>query len=179
MAEIRRLEQLFPARGAVPADVWREPDEVGLTLLVDGQSRRWNGPSEPIRSAVCVRDTDGSLSQAELGPGALAGAAEGRAAVAAAARAWAGGRGDWPRASAGERIACALEFVRRARPLREAVARALMWEIGKPWPDCLKEFDRTVEYIEATAEALRQLERQAAAPVAAGGFVARVRRAPL
>ena len=179
MAETRRLEQLFPARGAVPADVWREPDEVGLTLLVGGQSRRWDGPSEPIRSAVCVRGTDGSLSQVELGPGALAGAAEGRAAVEAAARAWAGGRGEWPRASAGERIACALEFVRRARPRRETVARALMWEIGKPWPDCLKEFDRTIEYIEATAEALRQLERQAAAPVAAGGFVARVRRAPL
>ena len=33
-----------------------------------------------------------------------------------------------------------------------------MWEVGKPWPDCLKEFDRTIEYIEATAEALRQIE---------------------
>ena len=72
-----------------------------------------------------------------------------------------------------------LEFVRRARPLREPVARALMWEVGKPWPDCLKEFDRTIEYIEATAEALRQIEKDAAAPVSAGGFVARIRRAPL
>ena len=72
-----------------------------------------------------------------------------------------------------------LDFVRRARPLREPVARALMWEVGKPWPDCLKEFDRTIEYIEATAEALRQIEKDAAAPVPAGGFVARIRRAPL
>ena len=98
---------------------------------------------------------------------------------AAAARAWAGGRGEWPRASSGERIGCMLDFVRKARPRREPVARALMWEVGKPWPDCLKEFDRTIEYIEATAQALRQLEKDAAAPVPAGGFVARVRRTPL
>jgi glyceraldehyde-3-phosphate dehydrogenase (NADP+) len=72
-----------------------------------------------------------------------------------------------------------LDFVRRAKPLREPVARALMWEVGKPWPDCLKEFDRTIEYIEATAEALREIERSAALPVPASGFLARVRRAPL
>jgi glyceraldehyde-3-phosphate dehydrogenase (NADP+) len=179
MTERRSLESLFPARDAVPADVWRTPDDAGLTLLVDGRSRRWDGPSAAIRSAVCARGTDGRLEQLELGPGALADAAAGREAVGAAARAWAGGRGEWPRATAAERIACVLDFVRRARPLREAVARALMWEVGKPWPDCLKEFDRTVEYIEATAEALLQIERDAATPVPAGGFVARIRRAPL
>jgi glyceraldehyde-3-phosphate dehydrogenase (NADP+) len=172
------LERLFPLRDAIPEGFWRAPDEVGLTLLLDGRSRRWDGPSGPIRSAVCVRDS-GRLTQLELGPAALAGAAEGREAVAAAARAWAGGRGEWPRASAAERIGCMLDFVRRARPLREAVARALLWEVGKPWPDCLKEFDRTIEYIEATAETLRRLEKDAAAPVPAGGFVARIRRAPL
>jgi glyceraldehyde-3-phosphate dehydrogenase (NADP+) len=179
MAGTGDLETLFPTKDAIPAEFRRKPDEAGLTLLIDGRSRRWDGPSEAIRSAVCVREADGRLSQLELGPGALAGAQEGREAVEAAARVWAGGRGDWPRASAEERIACMLEFVRRARPLREPVARALLWEVGKPWPDCLKEFDRTIDYIEATAEALRQIERDAAAPVPAGGFVARIRRAPL
>jgi acyl-CoA reductase-like NAD-dependent aldehyde dehydrogenase len=173
------LASLFPTPDAIPAGVGRTPDDVGLTLLVDGQSLRWDGASEEIRSAVCVRETSGGLEQLPLGPGALADAAAGRAAVESAARAWAGGRGEWPRASTAERIACTLDFVRRARPLREPVARALMWEVGKPWPDCLKEFDRTIEYIEATAEALREIERGAAAPVPASGFVARIRRAPL
>jgi glyceraldehyde-3-phosphate dehydrogenase (NADP+) len=179
MAPSSDLARLFPTRETIPADICRTPDEAGLTLLVDGESRRWDGPSEEIRSAVCVREAGGYLSQLELGPGALAGPAAAREAVESAARAWAGGRGEWPRASTGERIACVLDFVRRARPRREAVARALMWEVGKPWPDCLKEFDRTIEYIEATAEALREVERSAAAPVSAGGFVARIRRAPL
>jgi acyl-CoA reductase-like NAD-dependent aldehyde dehydrogenase len=179
MTDTPDLASLFPPSGGVPADVWRTPDEAGLTLLVDGEARRWGGPREEIRSAVCARAGDGVLERLALGPGAQASGELALEAARAAARAWAGGRGEWPRASAGERIACVLDFVRRARPLREAVARALMWEVGKPWPDCLKEFDRTIEYIEATAEALREVERAAAAPVAAGGFVARVRRAPL
>ncbi len=173
------LATLFPTRDTVPAEHWRTPDEAGLTLLVAGEIRRWQGETAEIRSAVCARDAQGRLERLDLGKGARSSAATARETVEAAARAWAGGRGDWPRASAAERIACMLDFVRRARPLREAVARALMWEIGKPWPDCLKEFDRTVEYIEATAEALREIERIAAVPVAAGGFLARVRRAPL
>jgi glyceraldehyde-3-phosphate dehydrogenase (NADP+) len=69
--------------------------------------------------------------------------------------------------------------VKRARPLREAVARALMWEVGKPYPDCLVEFDRTLQYVEDTVETLRRLERENGPHVVAGGFAARVRRAPL
>ena len=179
MAETTALASLFPTANDIPSAFRHTPDETGLTLLTGGQVRRWDGPSEPIRSAVCVRSASGKLDRLELGPGALAGAVEGREAVEAAARVWGGGRGEWPRASTAERIACMLEFVRRARPLREPVARALLWEVGKPWPDCLKEFDRTIEYIEATAEALRQMEKDAAAPVEAGGFAARIRRAPI
>ena len=178
MADTGALERLFPTRTAVPASFRHAPDETGLTLLIDGRRFLWDGPSEEIRSAVCVRGGD-RLERLALGPGALASEVEGREAVEAASRAWGGGRGEWPRASAATRIACVLDFVRRIRPLRERVARALMWEVGKAWPDCLKEFDRTIEYLEATAEALRQIERDAAAPVAAGAFVARIRRAPL
>jgi glyceraldehyde-3-phosphate dehydrogenase (NADP+) len=173
------LASLFPTQAEIPSDVRRAPDDTGLTLLVDGERRLWDGPREEIRSAVCVRGADGRLERLPLGPGALASPELAREAVAAASRAWAGGRGEWPRASAAERTSCMLDFVRRARPLREAVARALMWEVGKPWHDSLKEFDRTIEYIEATAEALRQIEKDAATSVAAGGFVARIRRAPV
>ncbi len=173
------LENLFPSREEIP-ETWRwSPDDVGLALLIDGQLQRWDGPSQPIRSAVCVREGGGRLAQVELGPGALASGVEGREAVEAAARAWKGGRGDWPRASVEERIACCLGFVKRAAPLRERVARALMWEVGKPWADCLVEFDRTMQYIADTVETLRQMERENGPAVVAGGFAARIRRAPL
>ena len=83
------------------------------------------------------------------------------------------------RASVAHRIACTLDFVKRARPLRESVARALMWEVGKPWADCLVEFDRTLQYVEDTVATLRQLEKDNGPAVHAGGFAARIRRAPL
>ena len=172
------LSLLFPTPDAIP-EAWRwSADDAGLSLLIDGRLRLWDGPSQPIRSAVCVREGE-RLTQAELGPGALASGVEGREAAEAAARAWKGGRGDWPRSSVEERIACCLQFVARAAPLRERVARALMWEVGKPYPDCLVEFDRTMQYIRDTAETLRQIESESGRAATAGGFAARIRRAPL
>src|SRR5687768_4450285 len=169
----------FPKEGAIPEQWKHTPDETGLTLLVDGKLSRWDGPSQEIRSAVCEMDDRGRLNQVSLGRAARASGDEGRRAVKSAAQAWAGGRGDWPRASMAERIACVEQFVKRAAPLRERIARALMWEVGKPYADCLVEYDRTFGYITDTIETLRQLERDQSRPVVTSGFVARIRRAPL
>src|SRR5262245_53442983 len=100
------LASLFPAPDEVPAE-WRlAPDETGLRLLIDGRLERWSGPTERIRSAVCTRDRSGVLTQVDLGPAASAGRPEALLALEAALRAWKGGRGDWPRSSTEERIAC-------------------------------------------------------------------------
>jgi aldehyde dehydrogenase (NAD+) len=152
------LDTLFPTQDQIPRDAWRAPDDAGLTLLIDGERRQWDGPKDEIRSAVCVRSADGRLERLALGPGAHASADLALEAVASASRAWAGGRGEWPRASSGARIACMLDFVRRARPLREPVARALMWEVGKPWRDCLKEFDRKRFALASTCLLANRLE---------------------
>jgi glyceraldehyde-3-phosphate dehydrogenase (NADP+) len=169
---------LFPTAGDIPESFRPEEGDVGLSLLVGGSLVRRAGPSQPILSAVCVR-SGGGLRQLELGPAARATSADAHAAVEAATNAWAGGRGEWPRAGVEERIRCLLRFALKAAPLRDRVARALMWEVGKPYPDCLSEFDRTFHYIEETAEALRQMETDAGQPTLAGAFAARIRRAPL
>ena len=175
------LTSLFPTPAEIPERFRWTPDDSGLALLVDGEVHR-AGAGGTVRAAVALRGTDGAggaLSPLELGPAALGGETEGRAAVEAAARAWAGGRGEWPCSSVAERLACCRDWLARIAPLRERVALALMWEVGKPWKDALAEFDRTVDYARATLETLAALERDAAAPVVAGGFAARVRRAPL
>jgi len=41
------------------------------------------------------------------------------------------------------------------KAVRDEVVRLLMWEIGKNLADSRKEFDRTVEYIADTVEALK------------------------
>jgi glyceraldehyde-3-phosphate dehydrogenase (NADP+) len=78
-----------------------------------------------------------------------------------------------------ERIARTRDFVSAMRERREEVALLEMWEIGKPYADCLKEFDRTVAYIEDTVAALERMQQNTAAPETTGGVAACIRRAPL
>ncbi len=174
------LAQLFPeSLSAVPEAFRPVVDGTGLTLLIDGRTVSWDGPSQATKSAVCIRSEAGTLTQVDIGPQALASATEGRAAVDAAFRAWKGGRGDWPRSSVSERAGAVRLFAQKAKTVRERVAKALMWEVGKPYADCLTEFDRTFAYIEETAVALLELDRRASSPSVTGGFSARIKRAPL
>ena len=174
----RPLAHAFPAADGIPEPFRPRVHDTGLNLLVNGRVIRWEGPREEVLSPMCTRDGD-TLTRVGLGPAAQAGADMALLALRAAEAAWGGGRGQWPRATAAERIAAVRAFVGRALPLRETVARTLMWEVGKPWADCLVEFDRTFKYVEDTIDTLERMEREAWTPQEAEGFVARVRRTPL
>ena len=54
-----------------------------------------------------------------------------------------------------------------------------MWEIGKSLPDSEKGFDRTVEYIVDTIEALKTLDRNSSRFEMKQQIIAQIRRAPL
>jgi glyceraldehyde-3-phosphate dehydrogenase (NADP+) len=54
-----------------------------------------------------------------------------------------------------------------------------MWEIGKTLKDSEKEFDRTVEYIIDTIEALKNLDRESSRLRKEQGIYAQIRRGPL
>jgi glyceraldehyde-3-phosphate dehydrogenase (NADP+) len=97
----------------------------------------------------------------------------------AALRAYDSGRGRWPTMTVGERIACVQDFAWRMKAQRDQVVRLLMWEIGKSLKDSEKEFDRTVEYIEDTIDALKELDRVSSRFVITQGIVGQIRRAPL
>jgi len=55
----------------------------------------------------------------------------------------------------------------------------IMWEIGKNLPDSEKEFDRTVDYIRATIEALRDLDNSNSRFQVVEGTIGQIRRQPL
>jgi len=62
---------------------------------------------------------------------------------------------------------------------RELIVKLLMWEIGKNLRDSEKEFDRTIDYISETIEALKNLDRDSSRFVISQGIIAQIRRAPL
>ena len=97
----------------------------------------------------------------------------------AACRAYDHGRGEWPTMSVEERIGHVEDFAYRMKERRDDVVKLLMWEIGKALPDAEKEFDRTVDYIRDTIDALKDLDRVSSRFVIEQGVIGQIRRAPL
>jgi aldehyde dehydrogenase (NAD+) len=62
---------------------------------------------------------------------------------------------------------------------RQEVVRLIMWEIGKSLADSEKEFDRTVDYIRATIEALKEQDNSNSRFTVVEGTIGQIRRTPL
>src|SRR4029453_5750881 len=62
---------------------------------------------------------------------------------------------------------------------RDVIVRLIMWEIGKNLPDSQKEFDRTVDYIKETIEALNALDTPNSRFEIVEGTIGQIRRTPL
>jgi hypothetical protein len=78
-----------------------------------------------------------------------------------------------------ERIRHVEALAFRMKDRRDEVVKLLMWEVGKTLKDAQKEFDRTVEYIAGTIDALKELDRVSSRFSIVEGIVAQIRRAPL
>ncbi|MCC6623983.1 MAG: NADP-dependent glyceraldehyde-3-phosphate dehydrogenase [Deltaproteobacteria bacterium] len=169
----------FPTRDAIPEAMKIDADAVSRRWLCDGEVRVWQGPSAEVRSPVCVRGDDGALERALVGHEPMLDAPTALEALAAASRAWGEGRGEWPSMRVAGRIQAMERFVVGMRAAREEVVRLLMWEIAKTRKDAESEFDRTVQYVVDTIEAVKDLDRTAARFVMEEGFLGQIRRSPL
>ncbi|GAA4345615.1 NADP-dependent glyceraldehyde-3-phosphate dehydrogenase [Variovorax defluvii] len=175
-----QLAQHFPLLEDIPAEHRLDAPVHQRLSLVGGQMRPWSGPCKTVLSPVCTRDAaGGEPRQVEIGSYPVMGEAESDAALDAAVAAYANGRGAWPTMAVAERIGCMEAFVRRMAQQREGVVKLIMWEIGKSLADSRKEFDRTVEYTQATIEALKDLDNGSSRFVVAEGTIGQIRRTPL
>lgn len=173
------LDALFPFLEAIP-QAHRLPEPIHQrSHLLGGEIRTWDGAVKTVLSPICVRDADGALSQCVIGSYPVMGEAESDAALDAAVAAYNQGRGEWPTMRVAERIACMLDFVRQMVAQRSRVVNLIMWEIGKSHADSAKEFDRTVEYISATIEALKTLDNTSSRFEVVEGTIGQIRRTPL
>ena len=173
------LKQLFPSKEEISSE-HRPPSAVHQRVyLIDGELRPWDGPVETVRSPVCVRGPGGSLEQVELGSYPVGGEQEAEEALAAAVAAYDQGRGVWPTMTVADRIACMQDFTTQMMASRQEVVSLIVWEIGKSQADSEKEFDRTVDYIRATIEALKELDNSNSRFHIVEGTIGQIRRTPL
>lgn len=174
----RRVAAVFPSPGEVPAPCRPGAAVEQRRYLVGGKLRTWEGPVQEVVSPLRMRSGPG-LCRRRLGAYPLLTGEESLAALAAASAAYDHGRGAWPTMPVEERIRRVEGFAAAMGERRAEVVRLLMWEIGKSWADSEKEFDRTVEYIRDTIDALKDLDRASSRFVISEGVIAQIRRAPL
>ncbi|RWY48600.1 NADP-dependent glyceraldehyde-3-phosphate dehydrogenase [Mucilaginibacter gilvus] len=147
--------------------------------LVNGEMRQWNGEVSEVYSPVMLPGADGVLKRKLIGTYPVCTETEAMEAMEAALKAYDNGRGEWPTMSIVDRIKCMDKFVYKMIEQRTLIVKLIMWEIGKSYADSAKEFDRTVEYINATVDGLKDIDRQSSRFEMAEGLVAQIRRSPL
>lgn len=148
------------------------------TYLSDGELLTWDGPFHEVYSPVCMRTEDGPR-RIKIGSFPVCTEKEASIALEAACKAYNNGRGEWPTMSVSERIKCVEHFVKKMLEQKNLVVKLLMWEIGKTYSDSTKEFDRTIEYIYATIDTLKEIDRDSSKFTIEQGIVAQIRRSPL
>lgn len=178
MSTSLNLESIFVEESQIP-DEFRLKEEINQKeFLSNGEMKPWNGPFNEVFSPVCVKTPEG-LKRKHIGSFPVCTEKESTEALDAAVAAYDNGRGQWPTMSVADRISCVENFTHKMIEQKEIVAKLIMWEIGKSYADSVKEFDRTVEYIYATIDALKDIDRQSSRFEIEQGIVAQVRRSPL
>jgi len=171
------LKSLFVTEDQIPEE-FRIAELHQREYLSDGVMKPWDGPVSEVFSPIHVSTPEG-LKRKLIGTYPIGTEKEANEALDAAVAAYNNGRGEWPTMSVGDRIKAVERFVMKMIEQRDIVVKLIMWEIGKSHADSAKEFDRTVEYIRATIDALKDTDRQSSRFEIRDGVVAQIRRAPL
>ncbi|RYE11508.1 MAG: NADP-dependent glyceraldehyde-3-phosphate dehydrogenase [Sphingobacteriaceae bacterium] len=172
------LEAIFVEENQIPAEYLLPEQIIQREYLSNGEMKKWDGEMSEVSSPVCIKTPEG-LKRKVIGAFPVCGTKEAMEALDAALTAYDNGRGEWPTMSVADRIQRMEQFTFKMVAQKELVVKLLMWEIGKPYAESNKEFDRTVEYINATIDALKDIDRQSSRFEIEQGIVAQVRRSSL
>lgn len=173
-----QLNSIFVEEHEIPEAFRLQQELHQRAYLSNGAMHPWDGEVHTVVSPVCIQTPEG-LQRKVIGTYPLCSEKEAMEALDAAVAAYDNGRGEWPTMSVADRITHVEKFTGRIIEKKQEVVKLLMWEIGKSYADSVKEFDRTVEYIHATIDALKDLDRQSSRFTIEQGIVAQVRRSPL
>lgn len=173
-----QVKAIFVEESQIPAEFKLEQEINQREYLSNGEMKQWDGAAHDVYSPVAVK-TAGGYERKKIGSYPVCTEKEAMEALDAAVAAYNNGRGQWPTMSVQNRIRCVEQFTQKMIDKKDIVVKLIMWEIGKSFADSIKEFDRTIEYIYATIDALKDLDRQSSRFEIEQGIVAQIRRSPL
>jgi glyceraldehyde-3-phosphate dehydrogenase (NADP+) len=172
------LQNIFPHTGQIPVEYQLESPVHQREYLSNGEMKPWDGQVHEVFSPICTK-TDNGLERVLIGSYPVCSEKEAQLSLDAAVAAYNNGRGEWPTMGVAERIHCVEQFTGKMIEQKDIIVKLIMWEIGKSFADSVKEFDRTVEYIYATIDSLKNLDRDSSGFDIVDGIAAQVRRSPL
>ncbi len=174
----QHLAAVFPTLTQIPPEYRLDASKYERLYLLEGKVLTWDGPLMEVSSPIYLREKE-TLVRPVIAHVPMMDEAAVMTGLESSIRAWDHGRGDWPTRSVAQRIDAVNNFLVRMRKVREEVVKLLMWEIGKSLEDSGKEFDRTVDYLARTVEALKEMDRNNSRFNLESGIIAQIRRAPL
>ncbi|ACB54534.1 aldehyde dehydrogenase [Crocosphaera subtropica ATCC 51142] len=173
-----QIQNIFPSFDSIPSEFQLNHVIDQKEYLVNGKLETWEGETEESLSPIYLK-TEQELVRQTIGTFPSLNQEAALSTLEAAVTAYNHGRGKWPTMSVSQRIECVQEFAYRMKEKRDTVVTLLMWEIGKSYTDSCKEFDRTVNYIQDTIDALKNLDRVSSRFEISQGVIGQIRRAPL
>jgi len=172
-----QIERIFPEKLKLPDNI-NLPFPINQSkYLINGELLEWDGPIQEVFSPIYIKENE--LLKNVIGSYPLMDKETSLKALEATKIAYNNGQGEWPSMTLKQRIECFKNFTLLMKEQRNTVVKLMMWEIGKNLKDSEKEFDRTIDYINDTIEALKNLDRYASRLVIKQGIIAQIRRAPL
>jgi len=172
------LENIFVEDKDIPAEFVLPSEIHQREYLSNGEMKQWNGQVHEVYSPICIK-TENGLERKLIGSYPVCTEEEAQESLEAAVQAYDNGRGEWPIMSVEERIHHVEKFTGKMIEQKDIIVKLIMWEIGKSFADSTKEFDRTVEYIYATIDSLKHLDRDSSGFEIVDGIAAQIRRSPL
>ena len=173
-----RIRSVFPGETDIPKEFRIMKPLIQKEYLIDGKLRIWKGKMHRVLSPIYIRKAKG-LVQTVIGEYPLLIRKEVLAALDAAIHAYNDGRGPWPAMPVRERLRHVEKFTALMRGKKNEIIRLLMWEIGKSRQESVKEFDRTIDYLRSTIDAVRELDRSSLNFIKEQGIIGQIRRSPL
>ncbi len=172
-----QLDHIFVSEDQIP-EQHRIQEMHQKRYLSNGKMITWQGKFHEVYSPIYIQTAEG-LKQKRIGSYPICTEKEAQESLSAAVEAYNDGRGDWPTMKVAQRIKHMESFTEKMILKKDVIVKLIMWEIGKSNADSIKEFDRTVDYIKATIDALKNVDREASGFEIVDGIAAQVRRSPL
>lgn len=172
------LKKLYPAEENIPQEFRHTNIIKQNEYLINGEMLLWNGRKRKVFSPILIKENN-KLKKKLLGYYPLLTKKEAMTALHSAVKAYDNGKGLWPSLDVNERIRYIEKFLFLVKQKKQEIAIVMMWEIGKSFQESLKEFERTIDYIQNTIYALKELEQASSRFVIEQGIIGQIRRAPL